>query len=131
MREVRDTNFHRFCHSAPCPSPCNACFYGGANKNRRNFQTEIETEANKWSKFGPPLHRDGLWHGGAFEWPMMNLRPVQLVVKIVLLAETSAAMSINPSIIIGRVFAAHATHLTDGEKGSDQKQLERVLSDRL
>ena len=68
---------------------------------------------------------------GAFEWPMMNLRPVQLVVKIVLLAETSAAMSINPSIILGRVFAAHATHLTDGEKGSDQKQLERVLSDRL
>ena len=52
MREVRDTNFHRFCHRpAPLTVPCAPAFMAG-QINRRNFQTEIETEANKWSKFG-------------------------------------------------------------------------------
>ena len=62
---------------------------------------------------------------------MMNLRPVQWAGCKNSAGETSAAMSINPSIILRRVCAAHASHLTDGEKGSDQKQLERVLSDGL
>ena len=50
MREVRDTNFHRFCHSVQCLL---LLWRGATIKSRRNFQTEIETEANKWSKFGP------------------------------------------------------------------------------
>ena len=63
-------------HKALCNA--SAVLWRGQIK-RRNFQTEIETEANKWSKFdGPPLHRDGLWlRREAFEWRMMNLRPVQ------------------------------------------------------
>ena len=109
MREVRDTNFHRFCHSVQCL----LLLWRGATIKRGEIskrKLKLKPINGQNSAPAPTTPRRFMARSrGAFEWPMMNLRPVQLVGRCknsaaaacCSKAETSAAvMSINPSIIL-------------------------------